>query len=97
MANEQFKQSSRMPSQQGGTLARGYATAEHCVSDHPASAVGVAFGVGLGLGLCVGLALKSSINARRVSHRRMSERVGRQVLEAMSSVLPESLSKRMQS
>lgn len=103
MANERAGQSSRISSRPGesrnvsGTVYRGYSAAERCVTDNPASAVGIAFGAGLGMGLVVGLALKSAINERRSSHRRMSERLGRQVLEAMSTVLPESLTSRMRS
>jgi hypothetical protein len=100
MAKQRAGQSSRIPPQQrasGNALTRGYSAAEQCVTDYPTSAVGVAFGAGLGLGLAVGLALKSAINQRRSSHRRLSERLGRQVLEAVSSVLPESLASRMRS
>lgn len=104
MANESMGQSSRASSGQNspggnrfGSLTRGYEAAEECVAEYPASAVGLAFGAGLGLGLCVGLALKSAIYERRSSHRKMSERLGRQVLEAMSSVLPESLTSRVRS
>lgn len=103
MANERIGQQSRMSAGQepehhwSGYVARGYAAAEECVTDYPASAVGVAFGAGLGLGLCVGLALKSAIYERRISQRRLSERLGRQVLEAVSAVLPESLGSHMRS
>jgi hypothetical protein len=87
--------SSRYASSGNASLSRGYEAAERCVTDHPASSIGVAFGAGLGLGLCVGLALKSALTERRVSHRSVTERLGRQVLDAVSSVLPESLSSRM--
>lgn len=103
MANQRVGQSSRMRSQQGrsrnvsGTVTRGYAAAERCVADYPTSAVGVAFGAGVGLGVVVGLALKSAIVQRKSSHRRLSERLGRQVLDAMSAVLPESITDRMRS
>ena len=76
-------------------LMRGYESAERCVADHPASSLGIAFGAGLGLGLCVGLALKSAVHQRRRSHRTVTERLGRQVLDALSSVLPDSLSQRI--
>lgn len=77
------------------SFRRGYEAAEHCVEDHPASSVGVAFGAGLGIGLCIGLALKAAINERHASHRSTTERLGRQVLDALTSVLPESLGNRI--
>jgi hypothetical protein len=76
-----------------GVFSRRYEAAERCVAENPTSAVGVAFGVGLGIGLCVGLAMKSAMYDRRHAHQRLTERLGRQVLDALSSVLPESLTR----
>ena len=98
MAN--YRGSSRIPPERHATsgnevLTRGFEAAQRCVEDHPASSVGVAFGAGLGIGLCIGLALKAAVVERRESHRGVTERLGKQVLDAFASVLPESLSSRM--
>src|SRR5688500_17900717 len=97
MAN--YKGSSRIPSERHAPsgneiLSRSFESAQKCVEDHPASSVGIAFGTGLGIGLCVGLALKAAIFERRAHDRSMTERLGRQVLDALTSVLPESIGNR---
>jgi hypothetical protein len=98
MAN--YKGSSRIPPERyaesgNAMLTRGLEAAERCVEDHPASSVGIAFGTGLGIGLCVGLALRAALQERRETRRSMTERLGRQVLDALTSVIPESLSNRI--
>jgi hypothetical protein len=96
MAN--YQGSSRIPNERHASgnevLSRSFDTAQRCVEDHPASSVGIAFGAGLGIGLCIGLALKAAVIDRRESHRGITERLGRQVLDALTSVLPESLMRR---
>jgi hypothetical protein len=96
MAN--YQGSSRIPHEQrvsgNEVLTRSVEAAERCIEDHPASSVGIAFGAGLGIGLCIGLALKAAVVERRESHRGITERLGRQVLDALTSVLPESLVRR---
>ena len=64
------------------------------IESYPFTAVLLSFGVGLGVGLAVGSALADTINASR-QPATMAERVGRQVLESLSSALPESLGKRL--
>lgn len=73
--------------------AQGYQHMEDVVGHNPASAVMVCFGIGVGLGLLVGLALapEHEVSRRKTSYTDMAQRLGQQVLEAVTNVLPESL------
>jgi hypothetical protein len=62
------------------------------LEEYPFPAVLIAFGLGVGLGLAVGGALADAMSPPRES---LTERLGRQVLDALSSALPEPLSKRL--
>ena len=61
------------------------------VREHAAPAAVTAFGLGLGVG--VALALLISNGSRRQAEMSTAARLGRQVLDAMAAVVPESLSR----
>ena len=76
--------------------ARAVAKSDGVVSDYPLSSVLVVFGVGLGIGVALGAmlggpALPPPSLAKRTE--LAAEKVGRQILDAIAGVLPESLSK----
>jgi hypothetical protein len=71
--------------------ARSYHEVEHIVERNPASAVLLAFGLGVGLGVWLGSSLVEAQRYRR-HEPGMAERIGRQVIEALTGVLPESVS-----
>lgn len=62
--------------------------AAETVGEYPISAAGLAFGLGVGVGLLIGVAIGGSSQAHQ---RGMTERIGRQVLDAMSKALPDSV------
>ena len=82
----------------GPTVARYAPKPAGLVSDYPLSAVLLVFGVGLGVGVALGSMLIGPV-APHPSFvqrtERAAEKVGRQVLDAIAGVLPESLSKHM--
>lgn len=61
------------------------------VEEYPVAALGIAFGVGVATGLAVACMLTEQSSPQR--HWTVAHRLGEQLIEAMSSVLPESLSK----
>jgi hypothetical protein len=61
------------------------------VQEHTASAALTAFGLGLGVG--VALAWLISSDSRHQTESSTAARLGRQVLDAMAAVVPESLSR----
>lgn len=61
------------------------------IAEYPASAAMLAFGLGLGLGLVLGASLFESPKA----DRGFAERFGRQVMDAMSRVMPDPIRHRM--
>jgi hypothetical protein len=70
----------------------GYHRVEEMVGQNPASSVVLCFGLGLGLGMLIGASLLSSTSSRREEASGMAERLGRQLMDAISSAMPESLS-----
>lgn len=81
-----------MVSQASDYVARGYQQAEHLVAENPGWSVLVFFGIGLGMGVAVG-----SLLARSEPPPSAAERFGRQVIEAISKMVPESLASRLPS
>jgi len=79
------------------TVQEALAKPQEFVSDHPVPSVFVVFGVGLGVGLVLGSLLADRPWHTPPSNTRMAvnmaEKLGRQVLDAINSVLPESLTK----
>lgn len=66
------------------------------VCDHPVSSVLIVFGIGLGAGVVVANLLSGPTRPRPTLARRTeqaAEQLGRQVLDAIGGVLPESLAK----
>ncbi len=66
------------------------------VGHYPLTAVLVVFGFGLGIGVALGSILGGPVMPRPSLGRRTglaAEKLGRQMLDALSGVLPESLSK----
>ena len=66
------------------------------VTQHPTSSALIAFGVGLGVGVAVGSILCSATEPPpSFGHRAelAAEKLGRQVLDAISSVLPQSIAR----
>jgi hypothetical protein len=61
------------------------------MDDYPVAAVGVAFGLGLATGLAIASMLTEP--QQRSRHWDVANRLGEQLLDAMSTVLPDALSK----
>jgi len=84
----------------GPTVAHAVARSEGLVSDYPLSSVLVVFGLGLGVGVAVGSMLGGPVMPRPSLGQRTelaAETLGRQMLDAIASALPESLSKHIAS
>jgi hypothetical protein len=84
----------KMPT--GPSAAHAVAKSEGLVSDYPLSSVLVVFGLGLGVGVAVGSLLGGPVMPRPSLGQRTelaAEKLGRQMLEAIAGVLPESLAK----
>jgi hypothetical protein len=64
-----------------------YEQMEECIVRYPASSVLVALGAGFGLGIV----LAGALGSRRVHRQRLPERIRRQVVDAVTATLPESL------
>jgi hypothetical protein len=78
----------------GRTVANSPAKPEGLVSHYPLSSVLVVFGVGLGIGVAVGCVLAGPATPHpSLGHRaeQAAGNFGRQMLGAISGVLPESL------
>jgi hypothetical protein len=75
----------------GGAVHR----VEETVQQWPFSSVATAFGVGLGLGVILGCALAEQTRPSHWYDNLSAERIGRNVLESLSSVLPDSVARRM--
>jgi hypothetical protein len=77
----------------GGAMQR----AEQTVSEYPFSAIATAFGVGLGLGVLLAVAMteQSRPSASHWYDQLSAERLGRTMLDSLSSVLPDAVSRRI--
>ena len=78
------------------TVAHAVAKSEGLVSNYPLSSVLVVFGLGLGVGVAVGSMLGGPVVSRPSLGQRTelaAEKLGRQMLDAIAGVLPESLAK----
>ena len=76
-------------------LRRGYSEAEKVVQHRPGQAVAVAFGVGLLSGIGIALLLRERSHDSRVAQTRSAaEHIGKQILDTVTSMFPESFSKR---
>jgi uncharacterized protein YjbJ (UPF0337 family) len=74
---------------------QGYAEAEKVVQQRPGQAIAVAFGLGLISGLGIALLLHDRNHESRLAHGRDSaEHFGRQMLNALAGMVPDSLAKR---
>jgi len=77
------------------TETRGVAeSVEELVESYPASYVATCFGLGLGLGVVIGCLLAES-HASSMRNVGSAERLGRNILDAVAGVLPESLASRI--
>lgn len=66
------------------------------VKDYPVSSMLLAFGVGLGVGVVIAQAACSSSLLHYYTHEpTMSEKLSRQIYDAVASVLPQSVAQRM--
>jgi uncharacterized protein YjbJ (UPF0337 family) len=75
-------------------LRQGYAEAEKVVQQRPAQAVAIAFGIGLLGGLGVALLFRERNHESRFTQGRVAaEHFGRQMLDALAGIMPESTKK----
>ncbi len=84
------------PLSKGTPMVPAITASEGLVSHYPLSSVLVVFGVGLGVGVALGNLLGGPSQSRPSLGQRTelaAEKLGRQMLEAIAGVLPESLSK----
>lgn len=78
------------------TVARAVAKAEGLVSHYPLSSVLIVFGIGLEVGVAVGSILGGPDTPLPSFGKRTelaAEKLGRQVLDSIAGVLPQSLAK----
>jgi len=62
--------------------------------EYPLSSMLVVFGVGLGVGVLLSGVLSGPLH-QMMHHETMTERMGRQVMDYLSSALPESLARQL--
>jgi uncharacterized protein YjbJ (UPF0337 family) len=75
-------------------IRQGYGEAERMVQARPGQSVALAFGVGLLAGLGVALLLRDRRHDSTFDRgRAATEQFGRQVVDALTSILPDSLKK----
>jgi len=65
------------------------------VEQYPISSMLLVFGIGLGVGIVISQTLCEPIARAWQPEPTMTEKLGRSMYEAMSSVLPESVLRRM--
>ena len=74
----------------------GYEGAEAFVKERPAHFVAVAFGIGVVSGLGVALLLHRPRHESRLSQgRSAAEHLGKQILDGLAGILPESVAKKL--
>lgn len=86
--------------QNGSALENAVAKSEGWVGQYPLSSVLAVFGIGLGVGVVVGSILGAPVMPRPSFGQRTelaAEKLGRQMLDAIAGVLPESLAKHISS
>lgn len=70
-------------------LRRGYGEAERTIQNRPAQSIAIAFGLGLVGGLGLALLFRERPSESTMAHgRAMTEQFGRQLREALASVMP---------
>jgi len=82
----------------GRTAANTVTKPDGVVSDYPLSSVLVVFGIGLGVGVALGSIIAGPVMPHPSFAQRTelaAEKLGRQMLDAIAGVLPESLAKHM--
>ena len=75
-------------------LRQGYAEAEKVVQQRPGQAVAIAFGLGILGGLGVALLLRGNHESKFSQGRAAAEHLGRQMLDALAGIMPDSLTKK---
>lgn len=79
-------------------IGRGYEQAEQIVVHNPMSSFVVLFGVGLGLGMLLSMMLPQRERSfSELSTMEKAQRLGRQARDTMAHMIPEQLSRRLQS
>ena len=63
--------------------------------EYPLASMLLVFGVGIGVGVLLGQALAGPLNQMMQPEPTMTERLGRQMLDYLSNVLPESVSRQL--
>ncbi|HEX5104767.1 MAG TPA: hypothetical protein VFV87_13190 [Pirellulaceae bacterium] len=79
------------------TLQRRIRHPEAMIENYPISTMLFAFGLGMGLGIVIVQACGPTLMNLAYQEPSTSEKLSRQIYEAVSSVLPESISRRMHS
>jgi len=100
--NGRREESATITERQGmmGSMSGAMQRAEETVAEYPMSAVATAFGVGLGLGVLLAVAMTEQSRPSYSPSRWYdslsnlnAERLGRGMLDSLSSVLPDSVAR----
>jgi hypothetical protein len=84
-AQRERQEASRRFSVSSGKMVE---SAKETIVEHAVPSVALCFGLGFGVGLVIGCALAESM---RPEERTMAERYGRQFIDAIYRVMPQSL------
>lgn len=76
-------------------VTKAYYQVEGMVENRPLSSVMISFGIGMGVGLALGSMLAAATYTEPKT--RTAERMGQQLLDALSRVVPSSISDRFHS